>query len=82
MKPFEDGMRDVEYIGDGVYIGHDGFHLWLATMREDWQWHRIALDPSVFSNLCSYEKKLRIIDADADTASNPDINGLRDNPGK
>jgi len=24
-------MQDMDYLGDGVYVGHDGYQLWLTT---------------------------------------------------
>lgn len=38
------------YIGDGVYVSFDGYHLWITTQREDGE-HRIALEPETFHRL-------------------------------
>jgi uncharacterized membrane protein YpjA len=46
-----------EYIGDGVYAHFDGYHIILTTMREEGE-HTIALEPSVFTLLCAYQKRL------------------------
>lgn len=50
-------LRDVEYIGDGAYVGHDSFQLWVLTERED-GWHRLALDRPTFSSLVVYGRRL------------------------
>ncbi len=47
-----------EYIGDAVYVHHDGFHIWLTTGDENQQ--RIALDPSVFAQLLSWHERFRV----------------------
>ena len=46
-----------EYIGDGVYVFHDGYHIWLTTDRSDGR-HRIALEPSVLAALNDFAKRL------------------------
>lgn len=47
-----------QYIGDGVYASHDGYHVWLRTDRDGMQ-HRIALEPEVLASLIAYEKRIR-----------------------
>ena len=44
------------YIGDGVYVAHDGFQIWLGLDRET---GIIALGPSVFELLLLYVKTLK-----------------------
>ena len=51
-------MNDETYLGDGVYAGHDGYHVWLWTQREDGV-HRIALEPAVFDELEIYRRNLQ-----------------------
>lgn len=47
-----------EYIGDGVYVSHDGFQLWLRIGDDEYtQLQRIALDPQVFRSLVEYAKR-------------------------
>jgi hypothetical protein len=50
------GETNQEYIGDGVYVSFDGYHVWLRTVREEV--HEIALDPTTFQNLINYHKSL------------------------
>jgi hypothetical protein len=51
------GLQDVDYIGDGVYVGHDGYHVWLRTPRENGI-HEIALDQRAFDALVHYRERL------------------------
>lgn len=47
-----------EYIGDGVYVNHDGYHLWLQTLEnEEGRKNEIALEPDVFQKLVEYAEK-------------------------
>jgi hypothetical protein len=46
---------DLDYIGDGVYVGHDGYQIWL-TLHSHENTEMIALDPSVLNNLIRYAK--------------------------
>jgi hypothetical protein len=39
-----------EYLGDGVYVGYDGYQLWFYTQEG----HQIAMDPAVQQNLARY----------------------------
>ena len=56
-------MRDMEYLGDAVYVGHDGYHIWLATGDHknltDPHGVRIALEPAVFAALVDYHERIR-----------------------
>ena len=45
-----------EYLGDAVYVSFDGYHIWLRT--GDGNNQRIALEPSVFTALVNYQKRL------------------------
>jgi hypothetical protein len=49
--------KNSDYLGDGVYASFDGYHIWLWT-RRDFDWHRIALEDSVFSALLRYASKV------------------------
>lgn len=48
-----------DYIGDGVYVSFDGYHIWLTVERGDEGQARIALEPEVFHNLVQYRKRLQ-----------------------
>ncbi len=58
MPLITDGLQDPDYIGDGVYVGHDGYQIWLRTERitEEGQAiiHEIALEPGVWNALLAY----------------------------
>lgn len=43
-----------QYLGDGVYVGSDGFQLWLYTSDGMTVQNRIALEPNVLKNLIEY----------------------------
>lgn len=49
-------MND-EYLGDGVYISFDGYHLWLAVNERDNK--VVAIDPDVYERLVRYVERLR-----------------------
>ena len=46
-------MSDKQYIGDGVYVEHDGYQMWLTTERENGT-DRIAMEGNVFYGLVTY----------------------------
>lgn len=46
-----------DYIGDGVYVGFDGYQVWLATDRGTGECHLIALEPKVLNELFHYARK-------------------------
>ena len=46
-----------EYIGDGVYASHDGFHLWLDIRGQSDC--RIALEPACLDRLDKYRTYLK-----------------------
>ncbi len=47
-----------EYIGDGVYVQHDGFGIMLKTQREAGA-HWVYLEPEVFEALLQYAIKIK-----------------------
>jgi hypothetical protein len=47
------------YIGDGVYVRFDGFHVWLETTRENDERHVIALEPETIGSLVQYISEIR-----------------------
>ncbi len=46
-----------EYIGDGVYVKHDGWGIWLHANSHDQPTDRVYLEPSVFDKLKNYMKR-------------------------
>lgn len=48
-----------QYLGDGVYASHDGYHIWLSLQDGS----RIALEPKVMDNLLRYHVHVRNIAA-------------------
>ena len=48
--------RDTQHLGDGVYVGHDSFQLWLGANHHENM--TVALDQGAFENLVRYAKKL------------------------
>ena len=49
----EYGCDQIEYLGDGVYAGYDGYHIWVCCRRDD-QMHAVAFEPAVFRKLAKY----------------------------
>ena len=45
-----------QYIGDGVYVEHDGYQLILTAENGIQVLETIYLDPDVFSKLVAYKK--------------------------
>lgn len=50
---------DEEYIGDGVYVSHDGYQIWLAA--NDPTHKCVALEPAVLLALIEYACRIGII---------------------
>jgi hypothetical protein len=48
-----------EYIGDGVYVEHDGYRFILKVNDYDNPSDIVALEPEVFANLIKYAEKLK-----------------------
>ena len=40
-------MKDASYLGDGVYVYSDGYHVWLVTGSHDHPDNKVALDSYV-----------------------------------
>ena len=49
-----------KYLGDGVYVEFDGYHLWLITSNGICDQMKIALEPSVYDALVRYAKTVHI----------------------
>ena len=47
------------YLGDGVYVEFDGYHIVLTTGSGVTATNEICLEPEVFQALIKYEKMLR-----------------------
>ena len=52
------GETEPQHIGDGVYASHDGYQIWLRTLRDDGGWSLIALDRYTLANLIQFEREL------------------------
>ena len=50
--------RSKTYLGDSVYVGHDGYQLWLWTDNGYGPQNEIALDDEVWSALVAYRQQL------------------------
>lgn len=52
-----------QYIGGGVYVHFDGFHMRLRAEQEHARgiviWHEIALDPHAWEKLCKFQATLK-----------------------
>lgn len=51
-------MNDELYLGDGVYAGQDGYHIWLWTDNGETKSQPIALEPQVLDSLFAYRERL------------------------
>ena len=49
--------QDMDYMGDGVYVGHDGYQLWLTTDSHQ-NIELIAIEPNVLKNLNNYFNRI------------------------
>lgn len=48
-----------DYLGDGVYVDYDGYHIVLTTEDGVRQTNKIALDGQVMSALDRYRERLK-----------------------
>jgi len=57
-------LRNMEYLGDGLYAEYDGYGIWLCTRANDIvptnMDRKIYLEPMVFQSLCKYVEKVKI----------------------
>jgi glycine cleavage system aminomethyltransferase T len=51
------GTQDRAYLHDGVYVGHDGWQIWVAAER-DGRVHQVALDAQALQQLDRYRELL------------------------
>lgn len=47
------------YLGDGVYVEFDGYHIVLTTSNGIVETNTIKLEPEIFEALVNYENELR-----------------------
>jgi len=48
-----------DYIGDGVYVSFDGYHIWLAANHPSNK--TVALEPPVFERLIEYAQRIGML---------------------
>ena len=51
-------LREVSYVGDGVYVGHDGYQLWLFTSNGIEDSNFIAMQLGALDELSAYVKRV------------------------
>ena len=51
-------MEDEIYLGDAVYAGQDGYHIWIWTSDGISKSKAIALEPQVLDALAAYRSRL------------------------
>lgn len=50
---------DKDYLGDGVYVSHDGYQIWLAANHPSNK--SVAIEPAVLRALINYAKRIGMI---------------------
>ena len=53
--------KNSQHIGDGVYIGYDGFAIWLHTNDHQFPDNVICLEPQVLDSLIFFCKNKGVI---------------------
>lgn len=48
-----------DYLGDGLYVYHDGWHVWLYTSNGVSETNRVALEPGVLGRLQDWLERVR-----------------------
>jgi len=51
-------MKNVEYLGDGLYVSFDGYQICLMANSHIQPTDMVYLDPSVYSNLQKYVSRV------------------------
>lgn len=51
-------LNDKEYLGDGVYMAHDDYQIWIALYDGINYTNAIALEPGLIDKLKAYEKRM------------------------
>ena len=67
----ETRMPNARYIGDGVYISHDGYHLILETTDGDRVTNRIGLEPDVLRTISQYQDYVKEFYAEGQHLATP-----------
>ena len=63
--PLDIKFSPFDYLGDGVYIRHDGYHIWLHLHVQELDSkiepadRGIALEPAVFDKLVAFKEKMK-----------------------
>jgi hypothetical protein len=52
-------LQEKSYLGDAVYVRHDGYQIWLTTSNGYMDTNSIALEPSVFRALGLYAERVK-----------------------
>lgn len=52
-------LTERSYLGDGVYCGFDGFHVWVWTSDGVRESPAIAFDPDVIESFNAYVSRIR-----------------------
>jgi len=50
------------YAGDGVYVGYDGFSIWLHIGAHDDFTDVVCLEPDVLRNVIDFAKRKKVIE--------------------
>lgn len=56
--PIPLGNAQPEHLGDGAYVSHDGYGIWVSCDREDGL-HAVCLEQTAVEELATYLKKVR-----------------------
>lgn len=51
-------FQDPSYLGDGVYVGHDGYQIWLHANHHAIPTDKIALEYGVYVALKRYAQRM------------------------
>ena len=54
-----ESLQDTSYLGDGAYVGHDGFQIWLVTHDGYSTTNAVAVDFVAADDLVNYIKHLK-----------------------
>jgi hypothetical protein len=52
-----EALANADYLGDGLYVGHDGHQMWLWTER-DGILHYVAIEPAIWLRLLQWVVRL------------------------
>lgn len=50
-------LNDVEHLGDGCYVGHDGHQVWVFASDGERVLSRVAMEPGVLQNFDRWRQK-------------------------